>query len=247
MPRHRISQGCFCIIFFFFPPFPSFEKQAASGTQANWDTGKILSILSIMHGKYPSGCGTHQQCQSFQQLLLWSHSCPSITQAAKVAPSLFHLIWAENDRQESEGERSRGRAAGGRAGLCVQLPKAVSILPGHPLNEDLPSWSVFMAGDFSKSTTCFSRSPEQKSLFTGMKSMVEIFPPVPSAFKGISVLSPRAVLLFKAFVLCRLTLCSQILLFSLFIASHPLCPGKFPQPYWTATLPVFVPISPQSP
>jgi len=139
-----------------------------------------------MHGKCPSCCGTHQRFPSFQQLLLWSHSCPSVTQAAKVAPSLLHLIWAENDRQGSEGDA----AVGGRWGPRVQLPKAVRILPGHPLNEDLPSWSFSMAGDFSKSTTCFCRSPEQKSLFVGMKSMAEIFPSVPSAFKGVSVSPP---------------------------------------------------------
>lgn len=47
-----------------------------------------------------------------------------------------------------------------------------------------------MARDFSKSTTCFSRSPEQKSAFSGIKSTAEIFLSVPSAFKGICVSPP---------------------------------------------------------
>lgn len=136
-----------------------------------------------MHGKCPSCCGIHQQFQTFQQLLLWSQSCLSVTHSAKVAPSLYHLIWAENDRQ---GNESGHRWA---VGLWVQLPKSVRILPAHPLNEDLPLWSFSVARDFSKSTTCFSRRPEQKLLFVGMKSMAEIFPFVPSAFKGILALS----------------------------------------------------------
>lgn len=178
-PRHIISQGFF---FFFFSSF-FWETGIKCSTQANWNTGKILSILSIMHGKCPSCCGTHQQFQTFQQLLLWSQSCPSVTQAAKVAPSLYHLIWAENDRQGSKGSHRRV------VGLRVQLLKAVRILPAHPLNEDLPLWSFSIAGNFSKSTTCFSRSPEWKLLFVGMKSMAEIFPSVPLAFKGILALS----------------------------------------------------------
>lgn len=96
-----------------FSPLLLSEQQAASGTQANWDTGKIVSILSIMHGKCPSCCGTHQRVQTFQQLLLWSHSCPSVMQAAKVAPSLFHLIWAGNDRQGARAIAAAGGAAAG--------------------------------------------------------------------------------------------------------------------------------------
>ncbi|KAF2977283.1 hypothetical protein EK904_005083 [Melospiza melodia maxima] len=49
------------------------------------------------------------------RLLLWSQSCPSVTQAAKVAPSLYHLIWAENDRQGSEGGRRRALLLSDRA------------------------------------------------------------------------------------------------------------------------------------
>lgn len=79
------------------------KKPAASAIQANWDTGKIPNILSIMHGKCPSCCGAHEQLQTFQQLLLWSHFSLPIILTAKVAPSLLHLIWAENDRQGSQG------------------------------------------------------------------------------------------------------------------------------------------------
>lgn len=93
-----------------------------------------------------------------------------------------------------------------------------------------------MARDFSKSTTCFSRSPEQKSLFVGMKSMAEIFPFC--AF-GIQrhlcfVSSPCTLLLFKA-AFEPFTSCSHILpffFFFSFIACHPLCSGKFSQSRW---------------
>lgn len=146
------------IFSFFFSSF-FFEKQASSVVHRPTEILGKYSILSIMHGKCPSCCGTRQQFQTFQQLLLWSQSCPSVTQAAKVAPSLYHLIWAENDRQGSKGSHRRA------VGLWVQLPKAVRILPAHPLNEDLPLWSFSIAGDFSKSTACFSKSPEWKLLF----------------------------------------------------------------------------------
>lgn len=106
---------------FFFLLFLLFEKQASSSTQANWNTGKILSILSIMYGKCCSCCGIHQQFQTFQQLLLWSQSCPSVTQAAKVAPSLYHLIWAENDRQGREGGCRRAVGLNTAAESCQDL------------------------------------------------------------------------------------------------------------------------------
>lgn len=123
-----------------------------------------------------------------------------------------------------------GGAAGGRLGLRVQLLKAVRILPGHPRNEDLPSWSFSMAGDFSKSTTCFSRSPEQKSLFVGMKSMAEILPSVPSAFKGISCFfaSPQRPAIVQS--LLRVSLYIVLAHFALLrcIACHLLHSGTFP-------------------
>lgn len=204
-PRHIISQGFF---FFFFSSF-FWETGIKCSTQANWNTGKILSILSIMHGKCPSCCGTHQQFQTFQQLLLWSQSCPSVTQAAKVAPSLYHLIWAENDRQGSKGSHRRV------VGLWVQLLKAVRILPAHPLNEDLPLWSFSIAGNFSKSTTCFSRSPEWKLLFCRDEKHGRDFPFC--AF-GIQrhlspVSSPHTLALFKATFMCPFTSCYHRLLF----------------------------------
>lgn len=114
-----------------------------------------------------SSCGPSPACLS--------HALPRL-------PRLYHLIWAD-DRQGNEGGHRWA------LGLWVQLPKAVRILPAHPLNEDLPLWSFCVVRDFSKSTTCFPRSPEQKLLFVGMKSMAETFPFVPSTFKSILILS----------------------------------------------------------
>lgn len=108
-----------------------------------------------------------------------------------------------------------GGAAGGRLGLRVQLLKAVRILPGHPLNEDLPSWSFSMAGDFSKSTTCFFQKPQTEVAIRRDEKHGRDFPFC--AF-GIQrrlcfASSPRAPLLFKAAFLCPFPSCSRILLF----------------------------------
>lgn len=146
-----------------------------------------------------------------------------------------------------------GTAAGGRPGLGLQLLKAVRILPGHPLNEDLPSWSFSVAGDFSKSTTCFSRSPEQKSLFAGMKSTAEILPSVPPAFKGISVSSPPLTPCYCSKPSSRGPFLRALTFWVLylFLACHLLCSGKFLQSHWTTTLlfppPPHLPLIPPNP
>lgn len=142
-----------------------------------------------------------------------------------------------------------GGAAGGRLGLRVQLLKAVRILPGHPLNEDLPSWSFSMAGDFSKSTTCFFQKPRTEVAVRRDEKHGRDFPFC--AF-GIQrhlcfTSSPRAPLLFKAAFLCPFPSCSHILLFLLFVACHPLCSGKFPQSCWPDAFPLCSLISPQPP